>query len=358
MFLLKNQNLFFQQTCFLNNSMITINGSSGEGGGQILRTALALSAITRKSFKIKNLRANRPENGLRPQHLCCILACKEICNAKISGAEIGSKTLSFVPGKITSKKYNFEFDIGTAGSAPLLLQTIIPILAFAPAPSKVEILGGTDIPFSPTIHYIRHVFCDFLQRIGLDTHLHILRHGFYPKGQGRIKIIIYPWKNKYPLNLPTQGKLKRIDTVSIASLDLKKRDVAHRQTYGFSEEIKITGDSTNQYVPSASLGTSFHAHAHFENTKLGSCEVGRKNISAEQVGRTAGLKLLKEMKTPATIDKRMADQMLLYLAFCGGEFRISKKTGHFKTNKKIIEKFLNCKISKKNNLIKIKPAKS
>ncbi len=333
--------------------MLLIDGSKGEGGGQILRTALSLSAITGKPFKIKNIRTNRPEKGLRPQHLSCINACAEICNADVTGAKIGSKELSFFPKKIQSKKYNFKFNIGTAGSTPLLLQTIIPILAFSPSVSKVEVTGGTDIPFSPTIHYLRHVFCDFLQRIGLNTHLHILYHGFYPKGLGKVKVIIYPWKNKYPLKIKKRGKAERIDTISIASFNLKKRDVARRQTYGFEQEIKITGDSTNQYVPSASPGTSFHAHAHFENTKLGSCEVGRKNISAEQVGRNAGLKLLKEIKSSATIDKRMADQILLYLAFSGGEFIISKKTNHFITNKKIIQKFLNCKISEKNNIIKI-----
>ena len=333
--------------------MLTIDGSTGEGGGQILRTALTLSAITQKPFRIKNIRANRKEKGLRPQHLSCINACAKICNAEVSGAEIGSKEITFIPKYISSKEYKFEFDIGTAGSIPLLLQTILPVLAFAPSTSKVELFGGTDIEFSPTMDYILHVFCSFLQKVGITTHSHILKHGFYPKGRGRVKILIYPWIKKYPLHIEKIGKFIRIDVWSIASSDLKSRDVARRQTYGFHEIVNSNGKETEQYVNSLSPGSSFHAHAHFENTKIGVCEVGALKKTAEQVGKIAGEKLLEEIKSKSTLDKNMADQMLLILSLCGGSFKISQQTPHFKTNKKIIEKFIDCRISVQNNLVRI-----
>ncbi len=336
--------------------MIELDGSFGEGGGQILRTALVLSAITRKPFHIINIRANRSNPGLRAQHLTAIRACAEICNAQVSNTRIHSKEITFIPGPISSGKY--KFDIGTAGSIPLLLETILPVLVFGYGTSRIELFGGTDVPFSPSMDYVSHVLCDFLQRLGINTHIHILRYGFYPKGQGHVKVLIYPWIKRYSLHLQKNGKLKIIDTISRASSNLKTKDTARRLLYGFKEVInKKIGDEEISYENTACSGFSFHAHAHYQYTKLGTCEIGTKNFSPEHIGRKAAHKLLEEMKSSATLDRYMADQLLIFLAITGGSFKISKQTSHFNTNKYIIQKFLNTKIINKNNTIYVYPDK-
>src|SRR3989344_3672879 len=160
--------------------MILIDGSYGEGGGQIIRTAIAMSAIEQVPIKITNIRANRSNPGLQAQHITGLKAAAELCDAKITGAKLGSTELTFEPNKIRFGK--FKFDVGTAGAITLVLQTIIPIAAFAPSKTKFEIIGGTNVSWSPTIEYFQNIFCDYAEKFNLLIDVNIEKYGFYPTG--------------------------------------------------------------------------------------------------------------------------------------------------------------------------------
>ncbi len=329
--------------------MIKINGSYGEGGGQIIRTAVAMSAITGKPITISNIRESRKQSGLKAQHLTAINSAAELCGATVQENKMGSSTLVFEPGKIKNGK--FKFDIGTAGSITLVLQTLVPIAAFSNSSCTFEIIGGTDVIWSPTIDYFEHVFSDYAKEMGLELIVKIKRRGFYPKGGGHVHITVLPWKKK-PYNHTNPGKLKHIDVSSISSKDLEKADVCYRQTQGFEKFFEVR-ENHMEYVDSFGIGTSFTAHAHFQHAKLGACAIGEKGKRAEIVGAEAAKLLKKEIKSGATVDHRMADQLIPYIAFAGGKFKTSRISKHLKTNIWVVEKFLGkkFKIDSKNKIV-------
>src|SRR3989304_5720066 len=166
--------------------MLTIDGGYGEAGGQILRTAVALSAIKKLPIKVVNIRAKRPEPGLKAQHLVGIQAAAKLCNAKLTGASLGSTEITFDPGKI--KTGGFKFDVGTAGAITLVLQTLVPIASVAPGKVKLEIKGGTTVAWSPPIEYFQNIYCDYLEKMGILVNSEVVRHGFCPKGGGVVKV--------------------------------------------------------------------------------------------------------------------------------------------------------------------------
>src|SRR3989338_11611536 len=216
--------------------MLEIDGSYGEGGGQIIRTAIAMSAIKQVPIRIINIRANRSKPGLQAQHLTGVKAAAELCGAKVSGAELGSTELTFEPGKIRFGK--FRFDIGTAGAITLVLQTLIPIAAFAPSKTKFEIIGGTNVLHAPPIEYFQNVFCDYAEKFGLIVTANVEKYGFFPKGGGVVRVEVKPAKSYKPINLTERGKLLNLKVFSIASEDLKSANVADRQVAGFRQNIK------------------------------------------------------------------------------------------------------------------------
>src|SRR3989344_1293324 len=250
--------------------MLEIDGSYGEGGGQIIRTAIAMSAIKQVPIRITNIRANRSKPGLQAQHLTGVKAAAELCNAKVSGAELGSTELTFEPGKIRFGK--FRFDIGTAGAITLVLQTIIPIAAFAPSKTKFEIIGGTNVLHAPPIEY---------------------------------------FQNK----LTERGELLNVKVNSIASEDLKAAGVADRQVAGFKQDMKpeFIIKAFTRYVDTLSTGSSIYAHALYSNCKLGCSALGERGKKAEDVGRECAAGLMKEVDSKATVDKHMADQLIPFL---------------------------------------------
>src|SRR3989344_4469987 len=213
--------------------MIILEGSHGEGGGQIIRTALALSTITGKPFEIDNIRKGRCVSGLKHEHLSCIKALQDMCDAKVEGAELGSHKISFVPGKI--KKGTYSIDIGTAGSITLLMQSLMIPSFFANGKVRFRIKGGTDVKWSQPVDYFNHVFLPHLRKYA-EIDSKIEKRGYYPKGGGMVDISIKP-KKDYSLNnkdipkieLIEQGKLIQIKGISHASIDLEKGQVAERQ---------------------------------------------------------------------------------------------------------------------------------
>jgi len=335
--------------------MLEIDGSYGESGGQILRTAIALSAIKGIPIRIFNIRAGRPEPGLKAQHLTCVLAAAKLCNAELKGAELGSKELTFAPKKIRFGK--FKFDIGTAGSITLVLQTLVPIAAFAPGPIELELIGGTNVAWSPPIEFFENVFCDYAEKFGLLINCQTARRGFYPAGNGLVKVKIYPVKNPKSLHLLDRGEFFNIKAFSIASENLKEKEVAERQLLSFKQnitrELNCEIKEFKEYVQTSSPGSSLYAHALFSNCKLAASSLGELGKPAEDVGKEVALQLLKELKSGATVDVHLADQLIPFIGLFGGEFITSEISQHTKTNIWVCEKFLDKKFKIENNKISV-----
>ena len=357
--------------------MLKIDGSYLEGGGQIVRTALALSTLTGKSFSIKNIRKGRARSGLKKQHLTAVHVLKELCDAEVRYDTLGSEKLNYKPGKINFK--NLDIDIGTAGSITLLLQALLPVLLFSNKKIRLEIKGGTDTEFSQPIDYFINVFLPHLKKYA-EINITLEKRGYYPKGQGKVNLTIKPKyfannfdnfeefhkfliKENQKILLDEQGKILLIKGVSHASKNLMKANVAERQAktakfllnkYECKKDIQI------QYVDSESIGSGVSLWAMFSKglefsvdnpIVLGADSLGKKGKKSEQVGEEAALNLVKEMESKIPVDKYLSDQLLIYMALFGGNIKTSEITNHCKTNQKIIEKFLNVEFKIKENLI-------
>ena len=320
--------------------MIEIDGSIG--GGQIIRTALSLSVITNKPFKIVDIRGKRENSGLRNQHLTCVNAISQICNANVKGNEIGSTVLEFFPFKVIPNNYNF--DIGTAGSTVLVLQTLLPALVFADKKSVIEIKGGTANPLAPPALDVKEVFLWFLKRLNINVHLSIEREGFYPKGGGIIKIIINPCKELGDIKFTDRiDKNIVINLFADCSKSLKDKNISKRLIKGFKLNFHISHSINCKEVYCDTLNSGCYIHANFEtsNSKIGMTVLGEVGRKSEDVGKECALKLLDEINSRVTVDFFTADQLLIYLGLKGyGSIKVSHITDHIKTNITTIEKFL------------------
>jgi len=338
--------------------MIEIDGSFGSGGGQILRTAVSLSAITGKDCRIFNIRKGREKPGLAFQHLLGLQTLSQLCNGKLEGDFLGSQEVKFSPGKIQAK--DLRIKIETAGSITLVLQTLIPSVLFASSPIKITFEGGaTDTFFSPTMDYFRYVFLKILERMGGKAEVNILRRGYYPEGGAEMEVKIYPKKIEN-LNLTEKGKLGKVLVISGASRSLKDKKVAERQVAGVKEvlgKLRLPLEERIEYYDTRCPGSQICLVAEFENTVIGADNLGKLGKRAEDVGKEAALELLKEDKSGACLDKHMADQILPYLALVSGKSQVSVSeiTNHAKTNIWVIEKFIDGKFEIKDNLIIWKP---
>jgi len=321
--------------------MIHIDGSKGEGGGQVLRTSLSLSAITGRPVTIDGIRVNRPKPGLRPQHLMCVKAMAEISGARVEGAEIGSTRLSFEPGDVIHGEY--LFDIGTAGSVTLLFQTLLPALALAGGTSKLKLIGGTHVPWSPPFHFIERCFLDALSRHGLAAEVEIGRWGYYPKGGGEMRATIRPTDGFTPMALEHRGGLLGVKGISAVSM--LPMSIADRQAISADETLLLAGvDSAFERfdVDSIGPGTFVYLSAEYENISLGFSSLGEKGKPAEAVGKEAADALIDHNRTSACVDEHLGDQLLVYMALSDGISRMSvpRITGHLSTNAGVIEEFL------------------
>jgi RNA 3'-terminal phosphate cyclase (ATP) len=323
--------------------MIEVDGSFGEGGGQVLRTAVALAAVLSKEIHVFNIRAGRAEPGIRPQHMTGVKAAAELCSGHLEGLAVGSTEFVFRPGKL--KAGSFRFDVGTAGSVTLVLQTLMPILAFAPGPVQLEITGGTDVKWSPPIDYLRLVTLPILKRIGYNGNLMIVRRGHYPKGGGLVSFSTQGPSKLQPLTNDKSGSTSRIHGISHAT-DLP-RHVAERQAISAKkrlEEAKLpspsidveTVDDKSQLSPGS--GIVLFAETH-NGTILGSDALGERGKPAEEVGSTAGKILIEEISSGAVQDRHMGDMIVPYLVLAEGqsEVSVSRVTQHTRTNVKVAE---------------------
>ena len=347
--------------------MIEIDGSIGEAGGQILRTACALSAVTKNPCLVYNIRKGRGKPGLMPQHLAGIQSLARLCNGRLEGDELGSQEIKFYPGE-TYRERVFV-NIPTAGSITLVLQTLILPALFAPPstssgqvqPIKIIFEGGaTDTFFSPTIDHFKYVFLKNLERMGVKVEINILKRGYYPEGGAKVEVTILPSKLKN-LRLIERGSFKKILVISGASEFLKDKKVAERQIAGVREvlgKLKLPIEEKMEYYQTQSPGSQICLIAEFKNTVIGTDNLGKLGKRAEDVGKEAALELLREQKSEACLDKHLADQILPYMALGSGKSQItvSEITNHCKTNIWVIEKFIKGNFEIKGNLIIWQPS--
>lgn len=341
--------------------MIKIDGSKFEGGGAILRVASALSAVTKKPCFIFNIRKKRSKPGLMPQHLMGIQALAKLCQGRLEGDFLGSSEIKFWPDEIKAKDLHIK--IKTAGSITLVLQTLILPSLFTPEPIKISFNGGaTDTFFSPTIDHFRYVFLKILEKMAQSekcsrtVDVNVIKRGYYPEGGARVEVKIAFSKLK-PLNLTERGSFKKITVMSGASELLRNKKVAERQAVGVREvlgKLKLPMKEKIEYYQTQCLGSQICLIAEFENTVIGTDNLGKLGKRAEDVGKEAASELLKEQKTQACLDKHLANQILPFLALSPGKSKVtvSEITNHCKTNIWVIEKFLDGKFEIKGNLIK------
>jgi RNA 3'-terminal phosphate cyclase (ATP) len=321
--------------------MIEIDGSLGEGGGQILRTALALALVTGKAIKIEKIRAQRAKPGLMPQHLKAVEAAAAVGNARVEGAHLQSSYLVFEPQKIHSGK--FHFDVGTAGSTPLILQTIFLPLSFSQTASSVTLIGGTHVPWSPCFHYLDLHWLNYMRQIGFTAELKLELAGFYPHGGGRMHADIQPAKALAPLRLTERGALKTIRGISaVANLG---RSVAERQKLQALKRLKDECEDIEIEViqmPSLFRSTMLLLIATFESSNCCFFGIGELGKRAERVADEAVDQLRQFVATDGVVDHYLADQLILPLALAPGfsELKTDKLTQHLVTNANVIRMFL------------------
>jgi len=316
--------------------MINIDGSAGEGGGQILRTALGLSLVTGKSFQITNIRANRKKPGLMRQHLAAVRAAAEIGNAQVNGAEIYSPRLDFIPGLIKPGAYRFS--IGTAGSCTLVFQAILPALLIAEKASEIILEGGTHNPMAPPFDFLQKTFLPLLKRMGAEVYAELERPGFFPAGGGRIKFSVKPAKKLQPMELTDISGIHLTARATSAELPAH---IGRRELTVVQEELDIGDDRIEQvqldrFGPGNTLSIFVHSDQLTE-TFTGFAE---KHISAEKVALRAIKQVRKYIKSGAPVGIYLADQLLIPIALAGaGRFRTSKPTNHTLTNIEVIKQF-------------------
>jgi RNA 3'-phosphate cyclase len=322
-------------------SWVAIDGSKGEGGGQIVRTALAMSAITGRPCRLTGIRARRPKPGLAAQHVAAIQAAQTLSDAAVEGLKPGSTELRFRPGPIHGG--DAHFDVGTAGATTLVLQTVIPIALLAPDPVEITVTGGTDVPWSPPVDYCRGVFLAHLARLGARVKLEVLQRGAYPKGGGRIRLRVEPWAGGEPIELIGQGIRPRVEVTSMAEKTLAAASVAERQLEGFEPVAREEwGRLKTQafYERMRSPGTSISARVVTDRTVLGVSVLGERRKRAERVGFEAATLLREEWASGAAVDRWMADQIIPFLGLLSGVVQTSEITSHTETNLWVVERFL------------------
>ena len=335
--------------------MIDIDGSYGEGGGQIVRTATSLAAVTGKPCHIFNIRAGREKPGLMRQHLFGVRALRDLSEGRLEGDEIGSKEISFFPRRVRGKDLTVE--IQTAASITMVMQSVLPATLFASSPVKITFRGGaTDTSNAPTFDYFRYVFVAMLQKVGIAVHPALTQRGYYPPGGAQAEVIATPARPR-ALSATERGAFERIVIASSASEALRRRRVAERQADTAEAALTHHGvpiEKTIEYGPSISAGSACCIVAEFGKTLIGADRIGARGKWAEDVGREAASRLSNEIGTSACLDRHMADQILPYLALAEDDSCVSASeiTRHVQTNMWVIEKFVDGKFDVQGNIIR------
>lgn len=321
--------------------MIELDGSHGEGGGQILRTSLALSMLTQQAIRIDNIRARRPKPGLMRQHLVCVQAAAQISGARTQGAELHSTSLTFEPQAVRPGRYRFA--VSSAGSCTLVLQTVLPPLLHAAEPSHVDLSGGTHNPMAPPYHFLERAYAPLLRRMGGDLQLTLKRHGFYPAGGGEVEATIYPVAagGRKPLALESRGTLR--EAYAEALVAGVPRGVAQRELQTFGLALGWSGEQlrTAALRQNEGPGNAVMATLVYENVTEVFTEFGDRHLPAEQVAHRLAKEVRAYQASQAAVGPHLCDQLALLIALAGGgTFTASDITEHSRTNFTVIQKFL------------------
>ena len=333
--------------------MIEIDGSYGEGGGQILRTSVSLAALTMKPVRVSNIRAGRPKPGLKRQHMAGIQLTGELVDASIEGLNVGSTEVIFTPQR--RKGGSFSIDVGTAGSISLILQAVLPPAVLAPEPVVFHIRGGTDVKWSPPVDYLKNVFVQVLGRLGPIVEIEQKKRGHYPKGGGEVLCRVTPVKELKALELVDFAELSSVTGIShcvrLPSHVAERQAAAAAQM--ISKKLRIAASiETESYSkrddPHLGPGSGIVLWADDANgTRLGADSLGDRGVRAEEVGIKAAKQLVREFSTGKAIDSHLCDMIVPYLAVASGKSRIgiSEITSHLTTNlwtlKQILETEMN-----------------
>ncbi len=348
---------------------VLIDGGFGEGGGQILRTSLSLACVTGKRLHMENIRANRRNPGLARQHISCVHAVRDITNGTCSEAELGSQVLDFEPGKITGGK--FSFDIGSAGSASLVIQTILPPLFLTEKPSTVTVSGGTHNPMSPPYDFFEQVFLPAIAQGGFNVKCQLLKHGFFPAGGGKIKIDVQPWSKESASAIDFCQPVEKFKISAIVYTARLPNHIADRQRGLFLKSALAFTDASKMRLAQPLRFEDIELADVTDSDGPGNCVMillsgqdlrtiftafGERGKPSEKVIREVVDLTTEFLKSEAAIDHFLADQLLIYMAMgdCGS-FTTDKLSSHLRTNIEVIKKFLpvDFSIEQQKNALKI-----
>lgn len=330
----------------MTNKLI-IDGSHGEGGGQILRSALSLSAITGRPVRIENLRANRKKPGLAAQHLTSVRAAAMLCDAEMKGAELGSQTLQFIPRKPV-RAGDYFLDVaearegGSAGAVMLVLQTLLPPLALAEGVSTVILRGGTHVDMSPSYDYVHDVWLPTLARMGMHAELSLVRSGWFPVGRGEVRLRIAGSGELRPLRLEHRGPLQTVTGRALAAnlpAHICERMAAHARD--LLEQAGMAAEIEAVVLEAACPGAGLYLTAHYENSLAGFGAQGKRGKPAERVAEEACFALLQHHRSGAALEQHLADQLILPTVLCRGEsvFGVERISPHLVTNTWVVKRF-------------------
>jgi RNA 3'-terminal phosphate cyclase (ATP) len=345
--------------------MIVIDGSYGEGGGQVLRTSLTLAMLTEQTVQIERIRAGRPKPGLAAQHLTAVRAAATICGATVSGDEMGSQRLHFQPGG-SPRAGDYTFDVvqvrraGSAGAVSLVLQTVFLPLALASGRSRMTLRGGTHVPWSPPFPYLAEVYLPTLAGLGLDATLELKQWGFYPAGGGELAVQIEGRASGVrPLSLTERGALRRVwGTAAVSNLPSHIPQRMANRARNFLAEAGFKADLEARRVRANGPGAGIFVFLEHDNgVRAGFTAYGRKGLPAERVAEAACGDLLRYRHSSAPVDMHLADQLILPLAVADGvsQFTTCRVTEHLRTNMWVVERFAQARFEVTGNTITIVP---
>ena len=323
--------------------MLEIDGSYGTGGGQLVRNAVALSALTGTAVRIRSIRAGRDKPGLAPQHLTAVKAVGEICSARIDRLELRSREIAFEPGPVRGGA--FAFDVGTAGSVTLVLQALLPVMVAARADFRVEIRGGTDVRAAPPLDYLRRVLLPLISRMGAKVRVEAKRRGYYPRGGGLVEATVAP-SALHGVQLDAPGRLLRIEGLAhVAHLPAHIAERMRASALGKLGAFAATascGIEVPQDADAFGQGGALVMWATREGGVLGAGRVAERGLRAETLGESVGAELAADLAAGAALDLHAADQLLVYLALAGGRssFGVREVSEHARTAMWLIEQFV------------------
>lgn len=321
-------------------SYVVIDGAYGEGGGQIVRTGLALSIITGQPVEFRNIRARRPNPGLQPQHLTAVHAAATISQARVEGAILGSSTLRFEPGEVEGGEFLFNVEeisgMGSAGSVMLIAQTVLVPLALRGQSARIILMGGTHVGWSPGADYIRYVYLPALRHFGIEAELEVEAAGFYPKGGGRCILTVHPAETPLrPIEWIERGNLKKIWALfTMSNLPEEMLPRGDQVVDTFVRLIGLTPNIVHQVLPSRGFGLSVTLAAEAERGYAGFIRLGRRGVAIEQVVEEAWNEFVAWARTRTAVDHFLADQLLLPALFADGSsaWTAPRASSHLRTS--------------------------